>query len=121
MNSWGHSKSSASKWGGLPEDYHDIHLMVDSSKSGMGDIRHRAMFHHTEGTFLMERIFGPYRQVGSRQVPIRDIVERHIVEDLGFLPTFQWWAEQMAINPAMSGTKRREVRNIRDVFGSKSE
>lgn len=121
MNSWGHSKSSANKWGGDPKLYHPIHLMIDSSKSGMGDIRHRAMFHHTEGTFLMERIFGPYLQVGNRQVPIRDIAERHIVEDLGFLPTFQWWAERMNIDPAMSGTKRREIRNTREIFGSKSE
>lgn len=112
--------SSAHEWGGKPEDYHAVHLMIDSSKSGMGDIRHRAMFHHTEGTFLMEKLFGPYLQVGSRQVPVRDVAERHIVEDLGFLPTFQWWAERMNIDPAMSGTKRREIRNTRETFGSKN-
>lgn len=121
MNSWQHAVSSAHEWGGKPEDYHPIHKKVDSSKAGMGDIRHRALFHHTEGTFLMEDIFGPYLQVGKRQVPVRDIVERHIVEDLGFLPTFQWWAERMNIDPAMSGTKRRKIRNTRDIFGSKSE
>lgn len=121
MNSWQHAVSSASKWGGSPEDYHHIHLKIDSSKKGMGDIRHRGLFHHTEGTFLMEDIFGPYLQVGNRQVPVRDIAERHIVEDLGFLPTFEWWATQMNINPAMSGTKRRETRSTRDIFGSKSE
>lgn len=118
INSWQHALSSASKWGGDPHLYHPIHLKIDSSKSGMGDIRHRALFHHTEGTFLMEEIFGPYIQVGNRQVPVRDIAERHIKEDLGFLPTFEWWAKQMEIHSAMSGTKRRQVRSTATIFGS---
>jgi len=115
MNSWQHALSSVSKWGGEPELYHPIHLMIDSSKSGMGDIRHRAMFHHTEGTFLMEKIFGPYIQVGNRQVPVRDVAERHIVEDLGFLPTFQWWMSHMDINPAMGGKGKGTVRKLNEL------
>lgn len=107
--------SSASKWGGTPEDYHDIHSMIDSSKSGMGDIRHRAMYHHTEGTFLMEKLFGAYRQVGKRQVPVRDIAEQHIVEDMGFLPTFQWWVSQMEITPAMGGKGKGTVRKLAEL------
>lgn len=121
MNSWQHSMSSAHEWGGEPELYHPIHKKIDSSKASMGDIRHRAMFHHTEGIFLMEEIFGPYLQVGKRQVPIRDIAERHIKEDLGFLPNFSWWLDRMNIDPAMSGTMRRETRSTREIFGSKSE
>jgi hypothetical protein len=121
VNSWGHAKSSANEWGGDPKLYHPIHLKIDSSKRGMGDIRHRAMYHHTEGTFMMEEHFGPYLQVGNRQVPVRDIAERHIREDMGFLPTFEWWMNHMQIDPAMSGTKRRETRNTSAIFGSKSE
>lgn len=112
MNSWQHAKSSANKWGGDPELYHPIHLKIDSSKKGMGDIRHRAMFHHTEGTFMMEEFFGPYIQVGKRQVPVRDIAERHIIEDMGFLPTFSWWMSHMDIDPAMGGKGKGSVRKL---------
>lgn len=115
MNSWQHAVSSASKWGGKPEDYHHIHKKIDSSKAGMGDIRHRALFHHTEGTFLMEDIFGPYLQVGNRQVPVRDIAERHIREDLGFLPTHAWWLSHMEITPAMGGKGKGTVRKLEEL------
>lgn len=58
MNSWYHAKSSAKKWGGSPTDYIEIHEFIDSSKKIIGDVRHRSLYHHTEGIWLCQRIFG---------------------------------------------------------------
>lgn len=69
MNSWYHAKSSAKKWGGRPEDYIDIHEFIDSSKKIVGDVRHRSMYHHTEGIWLCQKIFGRTITVGGR-VPV---------------------------------------------------
>lgn len=71
MNSWYHSKSSAKKWGGHPTQYIDIHEMIDGSKRIVGDVRHRSMYHHTEGVWLCQRIFGRTITVGGRYpVPV---------------------------------------------------
>ena len=43
---WIHSRSSAKKFGGIPEDYLDIHEFMDSSKSTIADNRHRALTHN---------------------------------------------------------------------------
>lgn len=119
-NSLYHAKSSANKWGGTWEDYIEIHKWLDASKELFGDVRHRALRHHTQGCFEAEAKFGIAIKVGKREVPVRDICEQHIVEDLGFLPTLGWWLDQMQIHPAMSGTKRRETRNTSDIFRSKN-
>lgn len=65
MNSWYHAKSAAKKWGGTAEDYIEIESFIDSSKRLIGDVRHRSMYHHTEGIFLCERIFGTTITVGG--------------------------------------------------------
>ncbi|MFC6938287.1 DUF6915 family protein [Actinomadura yumaensis] len=92
MNSWRHAHSSAHKWGGTPEDYIEIHEFIDSSKKIIGDVRHRSLYHHTEGVWLCQRIFGrvltiPKTGGGHKQVPVREVAERHIIEDLGWLPS----------------------------------
>jgi hypothetical protein len=66
MNSWYHAKSSAKKWGGHPSQYIEIHEFIDSSKKIIGDVRHRSIYHHTEGVWLCQRIFGRTIQVGGR-------------------------------------------------------
>jgi hypothetical protein len=53
-----HARSSAKKYGGIEEDYIDIHNWMDSSKSFISDNRHRALWHSSAGIFYMERIFG---------------------------------------------------------------
>lgn len=66
MNSFYHAKSAAKKWGGSPYQYIEIESFIDSSKSVIGDVRHRSMYHHTTGIFLCEKIFGRTIQVGGR-------------------------------------------------------
>lgn len=53
-----HARSSARKFGGNQEVYLKIHNMMDSSKSAVGDNRHRVVLHSSFGIFLMERMFG---------------------------------------------------------------
>ena len=117
MNSYRHAQSSAKKWGGETEDYLPLHEFIDSSKMTLGDVRHRALYHHTLGVWLCQRIFGPTlkitRKYGSRggsiKVPTRLVAERHIIEDLGFIPTPQDYLRDTPIATWMSGARRSEV------------
>ncbi|WSD24534.1 hypothetical protein OHA26_14155 [Streptomyces sp. NBC_01751] len=99
--------------------YLPIEEFIDSSKKILGDVRHRSIYHHTEGVFLCERVFGktltiPKGPPGSKQtrttrVPVRLIAERHIIEDLGWLPSPADYIKGMPVEGWMSGAKRKEV------------
>lgn len=114
-NSWYHAKSAAAKWGGTPEDYYAIECFIDGSKESMGDVRHRALYHHTMGVFLCERIFGTTITVakknghGTVEVPVREIAEQHIVEDLGYIPSPSEWLKLLPIQGWMGGKVHRFV------------
>lgn len=109
MNSWYHAQSAARKWGGAPENYLPIEEFIDSSKQIIGDARHRSLYHHTLGVFLCERIFGKTLTVNGKQIPVRLIAERHILEDLGWLPSPADYIGGMPLKLWMSGSKRKEV------------
>jgi hypothetical protein len=98
-----HSVSSVKKWGGKPEDYLEIHSWFDESKSYMADFRHRAMRHHAEGIFMCEKLFGATIQNSDdRVVPVRFIGERHVLEDLGRIPSVQDWLSNIEPEAWMS-------------------
>jgi hypothetical protein len=120
MNSWFHAKSSARKWGGEPEDYLPVHEFIDSSKQVIGDVRHRSVYHHTLGVFLCERIFGKTLTVGRKQIPVREVAERHIIEDLGWLPSPADYISGMPLQPWMSGAKRKELP-LSHILGGKTD
>ena len=115
MNSYHHAVSAARKWGGTPDDYIEIEELIDSSKKILGDVRHRSMYHHTEGVWLCQRIFGRTITVakanghGTVEVPVRLIAERHVIEDLGWLPSPADYIKGMPIEPWMSGSQRKEL------------
>lgn len=109
MNSWFHAKSAARKWGGEAEDYIAIHEFIDSSKKIVGDVRHRSIYHHTEGVWLCQSIFGRTIQVGRVEVPVRLIAERHILEDLGWLPSPADYIKNMPVVPWMGGKQRKTI------------
>ncbi|SDH18067.1 hypothetical protein SAMN05421505_11284 [Sinosporangium album] len=113
MNSYYHAQSCARHWGGVPEDYLPIHTFIDSSKQVIGDVRHRSLFHHTLGVFMCERIFGATITVHKKhtavEVPVRLIAERHILEDLGWLPSPADYIDGMPVKPWMSGAKLKTV------------
>lgn len=97
-----HAGSSARKWGGVPEDYLALHEWFDQSKMILADPRHRALRHHAEGIFMAQTIFGEtVTNSAGRVVPVRLIGERHVVEDLGHIPSFADWARLIAVQPWM--------------------
>jgi hypothetical protein len=113
VNSWYHAQSAARRWGGDPTLYLPIEEFIDSSKRTVGDVRHRSLYHHTEGVWLCQRIFGRTLEIprgkGSVLVPVRLIAERHILEDLGWLPSPKDYIDGMPIAPWMSGSQRKTV------------
>lgn len=140
MNSWFHAVSASHKWGGKAEDYLPIEEFIDSSKIALGDHRHRAAYHHTLGVYLCEKIFGKTIKIprmmtlgdGSKgirpgvfiDVPVRLIAERHIVEDLGFLPSPEHYLKHIPYGGDdtrwMGGSVRKEVGNFNDIFNKES-
>jgi hypothetical protein len=125
---WIHSKSSVRRWGGVPEDYLEIHDFMDSSKGAIADARHRALTHTSWFLFILERVFGHnIENSAGRLVSVRDIGEQHIIEDFGgrFIPTpqdylegipFQEWmnngrdGEPNSVKNALRGRERRSVK-----------
>jgi hypothetical protein len=122
INSWFHAQSAAKKYGGVPEDYIAVEEFIDSSKKIIGDVRHRSMYHHTAGVWLCQEIFGRTIGVGERKilVPVRLIAERHILEDLGWLPSPADYIKGMPIAPWMSGAQRKELP-LSHLLGEKEE
>lgn len=124
MNSWYHARSCAKKWGGTPEEYLPIHEFIDSSKQVIGDARHRAMYHHTLGVFLCEKIFGKTLTInkanGTMEVPVRLIAERHILEDLGWLPSPSDYIKDMPLKKWMSGSVKQDM-DLSTLFGKKED
>jgi|TARA_R110000824_G_scaffold94134_1_gene227380 hypothetical protein len=98
------------RWGGEVEDYLPIHNFLDSSKAHIGDIRHRALLHNTWGVFLCEKLFGiSICNSNGRDVPVRTIAEKHVVEDCGFIPSVSDWLKHLQIPEAWM--KRVGIKN----------
>ena len=97
-----HAVSSSRAWGGVPDDYIAIHTWMDGSKLILADFRHRALRHHAEGCFAAEALFGvTLTNSAGRVVPVRLIAERHVMEDLGRIPSFADWARCIRPEPWM--------------------
>lgn len=106
-NPWHHAVSSARRWGGVPEDYLEIHAWFDESKAHHADFRHRALRHHAEGIFLMESIFGPTITISTgKQIPTRWVGEQHVEEDLGKIPAATDWLRCIQPEPWMNRSRR---------------
>lgn len=91
-----HAQSSAAIFGGRWEDYYHLHNWFDESKAGFADFRHRALRHHSEGIFELERRFGPtITNSEGKLVPTRLIGEQHVREDCGHIPTIKDWLSRL--------------------------
>ena len=109
-----HALSSVKKWGGVAEDYLPLHQWFDESKAITADFRHRALRHHAEGIFMLERFFGPTITVSTgRVVPVRLIGEQHVIEDLGFIPSFADWVRCIRPEPWLCRTRLSRERRGR--------
>jgi|LNFM01.2.fsa_nt_gb hypothetical protein len=110
-----HALSSVRKWGGVAEDYLPLHQWFDESKAITADFRHRALRHHAEGIFMLERFFGPTITISTgRVVPVRLIGEQHVVEDLGFIPSFADWVSCIRPQPWMG--RAQPIHKLVDPF-----
>jgi hypothetical protein len=97
-----HALSSVRKWGGVPEDYLHLHAWFDESKQIIADYRHRALRHHAEGIFMLEKLFGTTITLSNgRVIPTRWVGEQHVSEDLGRLPSFADWVRAIRPEPWM--------------------
>ena len=84
-----HARSSARRFGGALEDYLAFHEFMDATKAHLADARHRLFLHNAWGIFFVERIFGATfaRASDGKIVPLRPILEQHVFEDLGHIPS----------------------------------
>lgn len=82
------------------------------------------MYHHTLGVFLAQQIFGKTiiikKNLNYIYVPVREIAEKHIIEDLGWLPSPKDYIDGMTAQPWMTGAKLKEIGNLNDLFEEKS-
>ena len=99
-----HSMSSVKKYGGMVDDYIDIHSWFDESKSHSADPRHRALRHHSQGIFDCEDKFGKYlTNSDGKQIPVRFIGEQHVREDCGGrIPSWVDWMQEIEFKPWMN-------------------
>jgi hypothetical protein len=112
-----HALSSVKKWGGTAEEFLPLHQWFDQSKAITADFRHRALRHHAEGIFMLERFFGPTIVLSTgRVVPVRLIGEQHVREDLGFIPSFADWVR--CIRPQVWMGRAQPIHRDVDPFVS---
>jgi len=109
-----HALSSAKEFGGKPEDYMDIHELLDSSKATFaGDIRHRALTHNSWFiATILDKIFGSVRtNSAGKKYSVRDIGERHVSEDYNrkFIPSAQDFLVELEFKPWMNNGINGEV------------
>lgn len=105
-----HSKSSATHFGGVADDYLHIHTVMDSSKMFLADWRHRALLHNTFGIHIFEQLMGASfkRKSDGVEVCTRSVITQHIMEDLGAVPTPGEFLREMPIKRWMSGIKQQD-------------
>lgn len=109
MKPWIHAKISSNRFGGIPEDYIEIHNWFDQTKAHIPDSRHRLVLHNSFGIYLAEQQFGTiipnedgtFTRIpiivnsDNKEISVRDIAEQHVLDDLSYIPTLQECFEGM--------------------------
>lgn len=89
-----HSVSSAKAFGGKPDEYDAIHQWMDRSRAGTDRLMHRMLAHHTQGIRDCVEHFGDTITISTgRRVSVQLLARQHVMEDLGFVPTLDHYAE----------------------------
>lgn len=117
MDIWKHSQIAVRKFGGVEQDYYEIHKFIDSSKLFYYHAKHRLLLHNLYGVEMTIRKFGDYiKNSDGDTILVRDIAAEHLKEDLsGKVPTLSDWlsendktlAEQIVI-PKFNNPKLEE-------------
>jgi hypothetical protein len=101
-----HAESSAKRFGGIPEDYLDIHELMDSSKAAYPNNGHRVLTHNSWFVVtILPKVFG-HQRVNSdgKKYNVKDVGEYHILEDfrMQFIPSVQDYLENLIVQPWMN-------------------
>jgi len=116
--SWIHAVATSKHFkAGKPEDFIDIHEWIDQFKQSNADVRHRAFLHNSQGPWMAQDVFGHVRTVEkwplgegkTVDLSVREIVESHIIEDLGWVPSPADWASCMSCRVWMGGKRNKFV------------
>ena len=109
-----HAELSAKRYGGVPEDYLDIHELMDSSKAAFPNNAHRVLTHNSWFVVtILPKVFGHRRKNSAgRLYNVKDVGEYHILEDfrMQFIPSVQDYLENLVVQPWMNnggGTPNR--------------
>src|SRR6478609_1627781 len=96
-----HAELSAKRFGGVPQDYIDIHELMDSSKAAYSNNAHRILTHNSWFMVtILPKVFGHMRTNSEgKKYPVKDVGEYHILEDfkMRFIPTVQDYIEDMGV------------------------
>lgn len=101
-----HAESSARKFGGVADDYLDIHVLMDSTKATFPDNRHRVITHNSWFTTnIIPMIFGHERtNSAGKKYSTKNVAELHVLEDfrMRFIPSIQDYVSNMSYEPWMN-------------------
>ena len=124
MHPYKHAELSAKRYGGTPEDYLDIHLLLDSSKETFPDNRHRILTHNSWFVGkILPLIFGHVRyNSDKKQYSVKDVGEFHVLEDykFRFYPSVQDYIENLVKQPWMDNGMGVPNR-CKNIFKNKNE
>jgi len=100
-----HARNSVRRYGGKPEDYLDIHELMDSSKACLATNKHRFLCHNSWFIkTIIPKVFGNERKnsSGKKYIP-ENVAEEHVLEDFGmrFIPTPQDYLENVELQDWM--------------------
>lgn len=97
---WYHSLSSVRRFGGIPQDYLHIHEWFDQGKAAWNFPTHRALLHNEFGIRLALDIWGHsfIRQSDGKAVELEPVINLHLQEDLGRIPTLADWLRDLKIS-----------------------
>lgn len=131
-----HSKSSAKKFGGIWEDYVEIHKLMDSSKGAIADNRHRALCHNAWFlSEIIERIkfqnstpckpdgrFYTIINSAGKEISVREIAEQHVLEDFGmrYIPSAQDYLQEMEMKSWMNNGMGEPPTSFKKIEANKT-
>jgi hypothetical protein len=105
MDAAAQAAGSASRFGGDPLDYLPIHAWLDAYVTDR-EPGFRALRHHAEGVFAVEEVFGIALTLSSDvRVPVRYVAERHVLHELGRIPSAADWLRALDVQPWMRGRR----------------
>lgn len=104
-----HAESSATRYGGTPDDYLALHAFMDAPQLHvrMPSVRGRAVFHHAWGIDLCAHLFHRGAngslllgsdQAGSPDDLARAVAEDHVQEDLREVPPLADWLAALDVS-----------------------